>query len=177
MVGKRTLYLAAVTEFSASVMSLRTCWWLGISNTDFVTHDTTMLSTWKTFVTCTYLHERHIYIVCFVYTLLVSMKLVWNTAGLISGNVKKGYSFFYLVDLRREAESNLSFANSVIGLRRRRLRTSDDNDLEHVMNTESSLETATFRAQEQVKILNIKCHLFIGKNCLQYIGKKTTSNR
>ena len=54
-------------------------------------------------------------------------------------------------DLRREAESNLSFANSVIGLRRRRrrrLRTSDDNDLEHVMNTDSSLETgpfATFR--------------------------------
>ena len=37
-------------------------------------------------------------------------------------------------------------SSSVIG--RRRLRTSDDNDLEHVMNTESSLETgpfATFR--------------------------------
>ena len=52
----------------------------------------------------------------------------------------------HIVDLRLEAESNLSFANSVIG--RRRLRTSDDNDLEHVMITESSLETcpfATFR--------------------------------
>ena len=42
----------------------------------------------------------------------------------------------FFIDLRREAESSLSFANSVIG---RRLRTSDDNDLEHVMNTESSL--------------------------------------
>ena len=54
---------------------------------------------------------------------------------------------FVIFDLRREAESNLSFANSVIGLRRR-LRTSDDNDIEHVINTESSLETdpfATFR--------------------------------
>ena len=33
----------------------------------------------------------------------------------------------------REAESNLSFPKSVIG----RLRTRDDNDLEHVMNTDS----------------------------------------
>ena len=56
-------------------------------------------------------------------------------------------NFIYIFDLRREAETNLSFANSVIGPHRR-LRTSDDNDLEHVMNTESSLETgpfATFR--------------------------------
>ena len=34
-----------------------------------------------------------------------------------------------LIDLRHEAESNISFANSVIGLRRRRLRTSDDKRL------------------------------------------------
>ena len=55
------------------------------------------------------------------------------------------YTFVTLFfDLRREAESNISFANSVIGLSRRRLRTSDDNDLEHVMNTECSLETGPF---------------------------------
>ena len=45
----------------------------------------------------------------------------------------------------REAESNLSFAKSVIG---HHLRTSDENNLEHVMNTGSSLESfpfATFR--------------------------------
>ena len=49
------------------------------------------------------------------------------------------------IDLRREAESNLSLTKSVIG---HHLRTGDDNDLEHVMNTDSSLETcpfATFR--------------------------------
>ena len=53
------------------------------------------------------------------------------------------------------SDRNLSFPNSVIGrhrssvIGRRRLRTSDDNDLEHVMNTENSLETcpvASFRS-------------------------------
>ena len=64
---------------------------------------------------------------------------------LVTGNRRK--EVHSLFDLRREAESNISFANSVIGLRRR-LRTRDDNDLEHVTNAESSLETgpfATFR--------------------------------
>ena len=42
----------------------------------------------------------------------------------------------------REAESNLSFAKSVIGHHSH--RTNDDNDLEHVMNTDSSLETCPF---------------------------------
>ena len=57
-----------------------------------------------------------------------------------------------IFDLRREAESNLSIANLLIGRRRRRLRTSDDNDLEHAMNTDSSLETcpfATFRPPQK----------------------------
>ena len=52
---------------------------------------------------------------------------------------------FLFIDLRREAESNLSLTKSIIG---HHLRISDDNDLEHVMNTDSSLETcpfATFR--------------------------------
>ena len=38
---------------------------------------------------------------------------------------------------------------SSVAIGRRRLRTSDDNDLEHIMNTENSLETcpfATFRS-------------------------------
>ena len=52
--------------------------------------------------------------------------------------------FFYgaiLLICGREAESNLSFAKSVIG---HRLCTSDGNDLEHVMNTDSSVESCQF---------------------------------
>ena len=58
-----------------------------------------------------------------------------------------------LIDLRaKRSQSFISKfgyrSSSVIG-RRRRLRTSDDKDLEHVVNTENSLETcpvATFRS-------------------------------
>ena len=50
------------------------------------------------------------------------------------------------MDLRREAESNLSLTKSVIA--HHYLRTSANNNLEHVINSDSGLETcpfATFR--------------------------------
>ena len=58
----------------------------------------------------------------------------------------------------REAESNLSFAKSVIG--RRRLRTSDETDLEHVMNTDSSLETCPFATFRPPTTFYNLCKLF-----------------
>ena len=48
------------------------------------------------------------------------------------------------VDFRREAESNLSLPNSVIAHHHNNLRTNDEYDLEHVINTDSSLETCPF---------------------------------
>ena len=50
----------------------------------------------------------------------------------------------YLLICEREAESNLSFAKSVIAHHNHNLRTSDENDLEHVMNTDNSIKTCPF---------------------------------